>query len=120
MTSPSADGAPGAGPSADGLDMAGTHHVTSVHTYAVIFAILIALTFLTIVTALMPLDRGHTVIALTIAFAKAALVFLFFMHLLYSPKLVWLVAGGTFVWLAILFAFTLADYWTRATVDPFR
>ena len=40
-------------------------------------------------------------------------MFLFFMHLLHSPKLVWLVAGGTFVWLAIMFALTLTDYMSR-------
>src|SRR3954469_4050904 len=83
------------------------HHVTSVGTYTVIFAILIGLTLLTVVTALAPMGGWHTVIALSIAFAKATLVFLFFMHLLYSQRLVWLVAGGSFLWLAIMFALTL-------------
>jgi cytochrome c oxidase subunit 4 len=93
------------------------HHVTSLRTYTTIFVILIALTLLTVVTALQPLGHWHTPVALGIAFAKAVLVFLFFMHLLHSPKLVWLVAGGTMLWLAIMFALTLADYWTRGMIE---
>jgi hypothetical protein len=42
------------------------------------------------------------------------------MHLLHSPKLVWLVAGGTIVWLIIMFVLTLADYWSRGIVGPFQ
>lgn len=96
------------------------HHITSVRTYSTVFAILITLTLLTIVTALQPLGALHTPIALAIAVAKAALVFLFFMHLLHSPKLTWLVAGGTIVWLAIMFALTLADYLSRGLVGKYQ
>jgi cytochrome c oxidase subunit 4 len=87
-------------------------HVTPVRTYVVIFAVLIALTLLTAVTATQPMGNLHTPVALGIALTKAVLVFLFFMHLLHSPKLVWLAAFGTVVWLVIMIAFTLADYWS--------
>lgn len=98
-----------------------THHqVTSIRTYTTIFVILIALTLLTVVTALSPMGGLHTPVAMAIALAKAILVFLFFMHLLHSPKLVWLVAGGTIIWLMIMFVLTLADYWSRGMVGQFQ
>jgi caa(3)-type oxidase subunit IV len=40
-------------------------------------------------------------------------VMLFFMHVYWSPRLIWLTAVASFFWLAIMFAFTLADYFTR-------
>src|SRR5262245_46106630 len=97
-----------------------SHHITPVRTYSIVFAILIALTLLTVGTALAPMHAWHTPIAMGIALAKSILVFLFFMHLLYSPKLVWLIAGGTIVWLIIMFVLTLADYWQRGVVGPYQ
>lgn len=94
-------------------------HVTPVRTYTIIFALLIALTLLTVVTALTPMGALHTPVALGIATLKAVLVFLYFMHLLHSPRLTWLVAFGTVVWLLILFFLTLADYWSRGLATPF-
>jgi cytochrome c oxidase subunit 4 len=95
-------------------------HVATVGSYVVIFLILVALTVLTVFTALSPLGHWHAPVALGIAVVKATLVFLFFMHLLHSPKVTWLVAGGTFVWLGIMFALTLADYWSRGIVGRYQ
>lgn len=95
-------------------------HISPIRTYAVVFALLIALTMLTVATALAPMHAWHTPVAMGIALAKSILVFLFFMHLLHSPKLIWLVAGGTIVWLLIMFVLTLADYWSRGVVGPFQ
>ena len=95
-------------------------HVTPIRTYTIVFAILIALTFLTASTALSDMGVWHTPIAMGIAVTKAILVFLFFMHLLHSPKLIWLVAGGTILWLGIMFALTLADYWSRGMVGKYQ
>jgi cytochrome c oxidase subunit 4 len=55
-------------------------------------------------------------IALGIATAKTVLVGVFFMHLIHSTRLTWLVvtAGGLF--LLIMIALTLADYYTRTWV----
>ena len=100
--------------------MDGQHHITAVRTYSVVFALLIALTLLTVATALAPMHALHTPVAMGIALAKAILVFLFFMHLLHSPKLIWLVAGGTIVWLVIMFVLTLADFWSRGVVGPYQ
>lgn len=55
----------------------------------------------------------NVIIALTIAVTKATFVVLYFMHVRYSSRLVWLVFGSALFWLAILFALTLSDYWTR-------
>jgi len=38
---------------------------------------------------------------------------LYFMHVRYSTRLVWVIFGAALFWMAIMFAFTLSDYWTR-------
>jgi cytochrome c oxidase subunit IV len=91
------------------------HHGPTLATYYAIFGGLIALTLLTVGAAYAEfLPAGwHTPVAFLIAAAKATLVLLFFMHLWYSPRLTWLIAFGSLVWLAIIFALTFADYLTR-------
>jgi len=94
---------------------AAIHHGPTLATYYAIFGGLIVLTLLTVGAAyatFLP-ETWHTPVAFVIAAAKAALVLLFFMHLWYSPRLTWLIAFGSLVWLAIFFAFTFADYLTR-------
>jgi cytochrome c oxidase subunit 4 len=53
------------------------------------------------------------IIAMTIAVVKATLVVLYFMHVRYSARLIWVVFTSALFWLVILFAFTFSDYWTR-------
>jgi cytochrome c oxidase subunit 4 len=50
---------------------------------------------------------------MTIATAKATLVVLYFMHVRYSARLVWVIVAAALFWVAILFAFTLGDFYTR-------
>ncbi len=57
-------------------------------------------------------------LAVTIATTKAVLILLYFMHLRYSPPLIWLVSGGSLFFLAILFAITLSDYFSRDWLEP--
>jgi cytochrome c oxidase subunit 4 len=45
---------------------------------------------------------------------KAVLILLYFMHVRFSSKLVWIFAVAGFVWLAILIGLTLNDYITRS------
>ena len=52
-------------------------------------------------------------LALGIAVVKAVLVLLFFMHLLHSTRLTWVVIGASLFWLGILMVLTLSDYLTR-------
>ena len=86
--------------------------------YLVIFGILFVGTIITYYVALTDLDSifvgANTLVALGIAFFKMSCVMLYFMHVRWSPKLIWLSALGSFFWLAIMFAFTMADYFTRA------
>jgi cytochrome c oxidase subunit 4 len=50
---------------------------------------------------------------------KASLVILFFMHVRYSGRLIWLVIVAALLWMAILFAITFSDYWTRHWLPAF-
>jgi cytochrome c oxidase subunit 4 len=84
--------------------------------YYAVFAALIALTVLTVAISFIDLGAWHTVVGLVIGAAKATLVILFFMHLLYSGRLLWIVLGAGLFWLGIMLALTLADYFTRHPV----
>jgi cytochrome c oxidase subunit 4 len=56
----------------------------------------------------------NTPVALAIAVTKATLVILFFMHVIHSTRLTWVVILASFLWLATMFVLTFADYLTRA------
>jgi cytochrome c oxidase subunit IV len=90
-----------------------SEQIISPRAYCVIFALLIALTCLTVGISFLDLGPWHTVAGLAIAVCKALLVALFSMHVLYSTRLTWLVIAAALFWLAILLALTLADYLTR-------
>ena len=88
-------------------------HTLPEKNYYLIFAALIVLTATTVFVRELPLGGWHAPVALAIAGIKAALVLLFFMHVLYSTRLTWVVALSGLVWLGILIALTMADYLTR-------
>ena len=56
-------------------------------------------------------------VSMIIAVIKATMVVLIFMHVRYNEKLVWIFAGASFLWLAILFALSLNDYLTRGWLN---
>ena len=89
-------------------------HIVPKSVYFVIFAILMAGTAITVAVAFVDLGPFNTVVALTIAVIKAALVVLFFMHVRYGTRLTWAVVLGGVFWLGILLALTFSDYLTRA------
>lgn len=89
------------------------HHVTSIPTYIVIFLALMVLTALTIWVAQINFGALNTIVALSIASLKAALVFLYFMHLRHSSRLTWVIVIVSFVTVGILFAMTYSDYFSR-------
>ena len=60
----------------------------------------------------------HTAANLAVAVCKGSLVMLFFMHVLISSRLTWLVIAVACFWLGLLFVLTLNDYTTRGLV-PF-
>jgi cytochrome c oxidase subunit 4 len=86
-------------------------------TYLIVCGILILLTFLTLGVSFMDVPGvWHVVIGLFIALCKASLVLLFFMHLLISPRLTWIVVAVTAFWLGILVVLTLTDYFSREMI----
>jgi cytochrome c oxidase subunit IV len=92
-----------------------SEHIVSVRVYAGIFLILMVGTALTVWAGLQDFPGPlNVVIALTIAVVKATFVVLYFMHVRYSSRLIWVVFASALFWLAILFALTFSDYWTRS------
>jgi cytochrome c oxidase subunit 4 len=94
-----------------------SEHIVSPRVYYLIFGALMVGTALTVMAAFVDMDHifkgANTVVALTIAVVKATLVVLFFMHVRYGSRLIWLIVGSGVFWLAIMFVFTFADYETR-------
>jgi cytochrome c oxidase subunit 4 len=83
--------------------------------YYRVFATLLAFTLLTWGVSYLDLGgRLHLVVAITIAVCKATLVVLFFMHVFYSSRLIWVLVGAGIFWLTLLLAFTMGDYASRA------
>ena|SRR5947209_421952 len=97
-----------------------SEHIVQPRIYVTIFLALMVGTTLTVIAAFYDFPGPlNAVIALTIASIKATLVVLFFMHVRYSGRLIWLVIVAALLWLAIMFAITFSDYWTRAWLAPF-
>jgi len=88
-------------------------HVVPVKTYLTIFAALMIFTAITVAVAFVDLGPLNNIVMLLIAVVKATLVVLFFMHVRYSTRLIPVVAVGGFLWLLILFGFTMSDYLSR-------
>lgn len=88
-------------------------HVLPLRVYFAVFFALMAGTALTVWVAYQDLGLMNTFVAMSIAITKAVLVVLYFMHVRYSDKLIWVFASAGFIWLIILFAFTLMDPMTR-------
>lgn len=91
-----------------------SEHIVSKNIYFAIFGVLMIGTALTVAAAFVDMGSGlNTVVALTIAVVKATLVILYFMHVRYSSRLIWVVVAAGFFWLGIMFALTMGDYLTR-------
>jgi cytochrome c oxidase subunit IV len=91
-----------------------SEHIVPVRIYLVIFGALLLGTALTVFAAFIDFPwQFNTIVALTIAVAKATLVVLYFMHVRYSSRLIWVIVTAALFWMAILFAFTFSDYLTR-------
>src|ERR1043165_4202405 len=91
-----------------------SEHIVPVRIYLTIFVALLFGTGLTVAAAFVDFPwQFNTSVALAIAVAKATLVVLYFMHVRYSPRLVWLIVGAALFWMAIMFSLTFSDYFTR-------
>ena len=95
-----------------------TDHHIGIPGYLGVFGILVVGTILTYFVATIDLDAifpgANTLVALLIAFTKMTFVVLYFMHVRWSSRLIWLTVLSGFFWLAIMFAFTMQDYLTRS------
>jgi cytochrome c oxidase subunit 4 len=86
---------------------------TSAATYWMAYIALMILLVLTAGLAYVNLGPLNTAVSLAIAFAKALLIFWFFMHARQSRGLVRIFAGAGVFWLLIMFSLTFSDYLTR-------
>lgn len=100
------------------------HEHIGIPGYLLVFGILFVGTIVTYLVSQVDLDSifpgANTLVALLIAFFKMSCVVLYFMHVRWSSRLIWLTALSGFFWLAIMFAFTMQDYLTRTpgTFNP--
>ena len=97
-----------------------SEHVVPRSVYFLVFGALMVLTATTTAVSFVDLGPWNTVVALGIAFLKATLVVLFFMHVKYSPRLTQITVAGGLLWLAILILITLSDFMTRGWLPVLR
>jgi len=90
-----------------------SEHIVPRSTYFLVFGALIVLTALTVVAANFDFGAMNDVVAMSIAVTKMMLVLLFFMHVRYSSRLIWVIVAAMFFWLLILLLLTLTDYTSR-------
>ena len=92
-----------------------SEHIVYPRVYITIFLVLMVGTGLTVMAAFRDFPGPlNAVVALTIAVIKGTFVVLYFMHVRYSSRLIWLVIAAALFWLAIMFALTISDYSTRS------
>ena len=80
---------------------------------SLVWLALMLLLVATVASAYIPLGPFNTAINYIIATGKAALVFIFFMHLERSPAPLRIAAVTGLLWLSFLFTLSFADYVTR-------
>jgi len=95
-------------------------HVVSPMSYVGVFLALLALTATTTFVAFIDLGPWNTVVALVIAFIKATLVVLIFMHIRWSSRMMRLVIVGGLFWLVILMGLTFSDFASRGWLPVYN
>lgn len=94
--------------------MAETHaHVVPPRVYVGIFLALMVLTAVTTAVAFVDLGPMNVVIMLVIAFTKASLVVLWFMHARYESQLTRVTIVGAVFWLLVLIVISASDVFIR-------
>ncbi len=95
-----------------GLQM-GHHHVSSAAMFFNVLAILLVLTIVTVAVSRFDFGGANMLIAMGIASVKASLVIAIFMHMKWDTAINKIVFLSSFLFLSLLFIFTLADQATR-------
>ena len=94
-----------------------SEHIVPVRIYVTIFLVLLVGTLLTWWAAFQDFPwQLNTIVAMTIAITKATFVVLYFMHVRYSARLIWVILTAALFWMGIMFALTFSDYWTRGWI----
>jgi cytochrome c oxidase subunit 4 len=89
-------------------------HIVPIRVYLIIFLALLIGTAVTTAVAYLDLGPFNVVAMLLIAFTKATLVMLYFMHVRFTSRLTQLAAASGFAWLVIMIGLTLSDVLTRS------
>jgi cytochrome c oxidase subunit 4 len=96
----------------------GHHHVSSSATSTFMNIALLILTVVTVGASRIDFGPANMLIAMLIASVKASLVILFFMHVKWDTAINKIVFLSSFLFLSLLFVFTLADQATRRIDHP--
>lgn len=88
-------------------------HVSPMSLYVKVLAALFVLTGLTYAVSFADLGTASLWVAMGVAFAKATLVCMFFMHLKYDERYHVFVFLSTIIFVAIFFMFTIFDLQSR-------
>jgi cytochrome c oxidase subunit 4 len=92
-------------------------HVLPLRTYMAVYIALLVLLVATVAAAFINVEPLNFAVTMVIAVAKALLILLIFMHVRYSERLVWVFSSAAFLWLALLIALSLNDYFTRGWLN---
>ena len=91
----------------------GHHHVSSSAMFLNVLLALLVLTIVTVGASRIDFGPANMLIAMLIASVKASLVILFFMHVKWDTAINKIVFLSSFLFLSLLFIFTLSDQATR-------
>jgi cytochrome c oxidase subunit IV len=91
----------------------GHHHISSTAMFTNVLLALLVLTVITVGASRVDFGSANMLIAMAIASVKASLVILFFMHVKWDTAINKIVFLSSFLFLSLLFVFTLADQATR-------
>ena len=91
----------------------GHHHVSTPELFRNVLLVLLVLTAITVGVSRIDFGGANMLIAMAIASVKASLVIAFFMHLKWDTGINKIVFLSAFLFLSLLFIFTLGDQATR-------
>lgn len=98
--------------------LTGHHHITPPSVFFGVLVALLILTVVTVVASRFDFGSANLLIAMAIASIKASLVIAIFMHVKWDTAINRIVFLGSFLFLALLLVFTLADQATRGMANP--
>lgn len=98
---------------AHGALQMGHHHVSSTAMFTKVLVALLVLTVITVGTSRIDFGSANMLIAMAIASIKASLVIAFFMHMKWDTAINKITFLSSFLFLSLLFVFTLSDLLTR-------